>query len=447
MLRSKIFATLAVFLGLMLGTTACDNKDDNPQTGTFKVTIENTSPVYKALKSGAFTTPVGTGEPAPIFPGEAYEIAFTAPVGARLSAVTMFVQSNDWFYATPEDGIALYNSDGNQVTGDVTSSFDLYDAGTEMDQEPGTGSDQAPRQSGPDTGADDSNNMVRLVDDASVPANEEVIQVTLSSTGTNAFKLRIENVSDGMTLQTSEGGKAVPLSPGIFAVHAESESALFFSVGSSDFGEGLEAIAEDGDPSTLVSEWEDRTGVTTPLAPGAYAVFKEDTDNPMFMAGSPNYGNGLEALAEDADPSMISAALAGSDQVRTSGVFNMPDGSSSAGPIFPGDTFSFSFEAQEGDQLTFGTMYGQSNDLFYAPSQTAIQLFENGTPVMGDVTDMVSLWDAGTEMNQEPGVGGDQAPRQAGPDTGADDPNSNVRMVDDGYSYEKVIKVTIEMVQ
>ena len=97
-------------------------------------------------------------EAAPIFPGDAYEFEFTAPVGSRLLLATMFVQSNDWFYATGESGLELYNSDGTEVTEDVTSEFSLYDAGTEADEEPGE-ANQAPRQSGSNTDPVDSNRM------------------------------------------------------------------------------------------------------------------------------------------------------------------------------------------------------------------------------------------------------------------------------------------------
>ena len=37
----------------------------------------------------------------------------------------------------------------------MTSKYNLYDAGTEKDQEPGIGPDQAPRQKAPNTGEDE----------------------------------------------------------------------------------------------------------------------------------------------------------------------------------------------------------------------------------------------------------------------------------------------------
>lgn len=91
-------------------------------------------------------------------------------------------------------------------------------------------------------------------------------------------------------------------------------------------------------------------------------------------------------------------------------------------------------------------MFIQSNDLFYAASNSGINLFNNGAPVSGDVSDMIFLWDAGTENNQEPGIGGYQAPRQPGANMGPADSDQTVRIVNDGYSYpaiDQVIRVTI----
>lgn len=442
--------TIPIVLVLVFSLASCtdNNGDDEVQNAEFEVTIENTGELYPILKSDAFTTPVGASEPGPLMPGEAYEFEFTAPQGANLSLATMFVQSNDWIYATSEDGIALYNQDGSKVSGDVTSQIDLYDVGTEEDQEPGTGDNQAPRQSGADTGPADDDNTVRFVEDSSLPANNEVIEVTLSSTSEYGFKVRIENVSDANTLQTSEGGKPVPLSPGIWLVHSSSESGLLYTSGEADYGEGLEAIAEDGSAGELASNLAEETGLTVPLSPGAYAVYSDT--NPIFTAGEPAPSNGIENIAEDGAPDMLGTALESNEDVVTSGVFNQPDGASEPGILLPGNTFTFSFMAAEGDMLTFATMYAQSNDLFYSPVESGISLFENGTPIGGDVTDQIRLWDAGTEANAEPGVGSNQAPRQDAANTGPEDSNSNVREVNDGYDYGDVsshIKVTIEMMQ
>ncbi|MDX1450450.1 MAG: spondin domain-containing protein, partial [Acidimicrobiia bacterium] len=161
-----------------------------------------------------------------------------AAPGARLTLATMFVQSNDFFYAPSGSGIELFENDGTPVTGDITSSFLLWDAGTEIDQEPGPGADQAPRQSGPDTGASDPDNTVRLASDdfGNLPAVADVIQVTIDATSETDFTVTIENVSNASSLSTSGGSVAVPLSPGVFVVHTEDDP--LFTDGQPDRGEG-----------------------------------------------------------------------------------------------------------------------------------------------------------------------------------------------------------------
>jgi len=435
---------------LAVGLVSCQEiipGNGNVPKAEYEVTIENVSKSYPILKSDAFAVPVGASDPAPIGPGGAYEFEFTAPEGARLSLTTMFVQSNDWIYSFGEDGIALYNEDGTKVTGDVTSKIDLYDVGTEEDQEPGTGSNQAPRQSGTDTGPADNNNNVRLVDDMNLPDNDEVIKITLSSTSKYGFRVRIENVSTSNTLQTSEGSKPVPLSPGAWLVHAASESALLFTVGQPDYGEGLEAIAEDGMPGELVNNLTEKTGLTVPLSPGAFAVY--NGKNPIFEEGEPAFNNGLEELAEDGMIDMLVSTLSSVGNVSKSGGFKQPVGSTEPGPLLPGDQYKFTFTAKQGDKLSFATMYVQSNDLFYSPVEEGVPLFSKGNPISGNITDQVRLWDAGTEANEEPGVGGYQVLRQSGPDTGPEDSNPNVRMVNDQYDYGDTsnrIKVTIQRV-
>lgn len=438
-----------VLFFLAFGLISCDDNNQNDQaTAQFEVTIENAGQAYPILKSDAFTIPVGASDAAPLMPGDAFEFEFTAPVGAHLSLATMFGQSNDWFFAADEDGIALYNEDGSKVTGDVTAQIDLYDAGTEEDQEPGVGDNQAPRQSGPDTGPADDNPNVRVVDDSGLPSNEEMIQVTLTSTSTYGFKVRIENRSDSNTLQTSEGGKPVLLSPGVWLVHSADQSGLLYTLGQPDYGDGLEAIAEDGNPGNLAPNLADETGLVVPISPGAFAVYSGS--NPIFQAGAPVPDNGIERIAEDGNPDMLGTALQSSGAVSESGVYNQPVGAGSAGPLLPGNQFTFTFTAEEGDMLTFASMYGQSNDIFFSPAESGIDLFANGAPITGDITNQVMLWDAGTEENEEPGIGSYQAPRQGAPDTGPADSNPNVRVVDDGYEYGAVsslINVSIRVVQ
>ncbi|WP_440005858.1 spondin domain-containing protein [Halomicrococcus sp. SG-WS-1] len=219
-----------------------------------------------------------------------------------------------------------------------------------------------------------------------------------SDDGTNAattFTVRIENVSKPTTLETSANGDA-----------------------------GEQPI---------------------PLSPGAYAVHDEPA--PMFTAGEPARDNGLEALAEDGVPMELASSLSERMEVSDSGAFDTPVGADEPGPLGPGDAYEFSVDASPGERLSFATMFVQSNDLFYAPDDRGVALFDEEEPLDGDVTIAVGLWDAGTERNEEPGLGENQAPRQSGPDTGPseDEPVRLVTDVGDGYAYphtSDVIRVT-----
>jgi hypothetical protein len=210
------------------------------------------------------------------------------------------------------------------------------------------------------------------------------------------FRVRIENVSESDTLTPSDGSEqAVPISPGAYAVHT--------------------------------------------------------TIGPLFVPGVAPLGNGLESIAEDGDPSTMVETLADQEGIAQSGAFDTPADAESPGPAGPGDAYEFTVEASPGERLSFATMFIPSNDLFFAPGEAGIPLFdETGTPIDGSVTDQVLLWDAGTEVNEEPGVGPNQAQRQSAPDTGPDEggPVSPISAVDDGYEYpdvSEVVEVTVTL--
>jgi len=168
----------------------------------------------------------------------------------------------------------------------------------------------------------------------------------------------------------------------------------------------------------------------------------------MFTRGKVDRGFGLASEAEDGNPAKLAASLKQAKGVVASGTFDTPLGDGSPGPALPGKAYEFTIEASPGQRLTLATMFGQSNDLFYAPTEEGIALFENGRPIGGDVTSRVFLWDAGTEVNEEPGFGPNQAPRQAAPNTGRAE-RAPVRRIDDvkdGFTYprvDQVLRVTI----
>lgn len=72
--------------------------------------------------------------------------------------------------------------------------------------------------------------------------------------------------------------------------------------------------------------------------------------------------------------------------------------------IAPGESVHFTFNAAKGQALMFATMYGYSNDLFFAPENPGIALYKSdGTPITGDVSAQIKLWDNGTRVNVKPG--------------------------------------------
>src|SRR5687767_1460474 len=144
------------------------------------------------------------------------------------------------------------------------------------------------------------------------------------------------------------------------------------------------------------------------VSPGLFAVTNGKTD--FFKAGK-KANAGLEAQAEDGNPEILAKKLLTKVGSSLMGVFDMPVGAEKAAPILPNGVYEFEFTASEGMKLNLIAMYGQSNDLFYAPEK-AIDLFAGGEPLSGDITDKLILWDAGTELNQAPGIGDEQAPRQ-----------------------------------
>jgi hypothetical protein len=179
------------------------------------------------------------------------------------------------------------------------------------------------------------------------------------------------------------------------------------------------------------------------FSPGAAVVHIDKA--PIFSDSKKDRGKGLEAQSEDGNPAILVKSLKGAKGVKSVSVFNTPVGASAPGPITPGAAYEFTVSAAPGDRLSITMMMGQSNDWFYAPGESGIEVFKNGQPVSGDITAQLAMWEAGTEVDQEPGIGSEQGPRQKGPNMGKRE-NGVVRKVQDGKSYSNaasVMRVTI----
>jgi hypothetical protein len=167
--------------------------------------------------------------------------------------------------------------------------------------------------------------------------------------------------------------------------------------------------------------------------------------NPIFVGGQPDAGKGLETLAETGNPGPLARSLKGTGNIVALGADDLPVGATAGGPITPGQGYEFEIEATPGQTLSLAWMFGQSNDLFYS-NDRPIALFDAaGKPVQGDMTAQLSLWDAGTEVNEEPGLGPNQGPRQKTPEAGVAE-HQSVGHVRDGFRYPRtadVLRVTI----
>lgn len=274
------------------------------------------------------------------------------------------------------------DGDGASMDGTSTEMMDTEAMDTEsMDTEMG--------------GMTDSEGGMTDSESGMADGTDSPTETTDSMGGMSAttFRVRVENVSTAETLQTSEGPKPCVLSPVAYAVHDEMFTLFAEGEAASD---GLESLAEDGNPTRLVEE------------------------------------------------ASMGAASAGAADVT--------EGGDEPGPAGPGESFAFDVEAHAGQRLSVASMFGQSNDLFYAFDPTGVPLFEDGDPRDVEATSSLALWDAGTEVNEEPGVGPNQAPRQSGPDTGQSEDGvvRPVADVDDGYDYpetDSVVRLTISPAQ
>ena len=389
--------------------------------GTFTVKIENVSTPYDYFAAGGQFIPDGESSAGPAFPGHSFTIKFHAGKSHRLSFATMYGASNDLFYGPSGEGIELFDSDGYPTTGNITGLISLWDAGTEVNHEPASGED----------GADESvpiesvRNTDNLMDGFTYNSVEQNVEAWLDYDGVSEFTLTIKDLA----------GSSTPLSPVAWVVHYDGQNPIF-TEGQLDYGKGLEDLAETGNATPLSEYLEMNSGYVSPIAPGVWVLHKQG-QRPIFTDGKPDYGEGLEMLSEVGDPTTEYNSLLGNGY--ETGVYNIPDGAASPAPIFPGESFTFDIDAHPGDYLSFASMLGKSNDLFFALGDKGIRLFDGNKPISGNITDEVRLWDAGTEVNEYPGAGIHQGP-------GGVDESENVMVVNDEFVWpvaSQVIRVTI----
>ncbi len=347
----------------------------------------NTTPLFRSLSKipqytiGTFSGPTTPGLNLPLYiePGEVSEFVVAGKPDAWLTIATKYVESNDLFVGPEPQGISLF-SGGIPVNGVFSDQLQLWNAGTEADEWPGLGRNQLPRQMSPNSGPPDSVNTVRkggFLLDGNSP--QFFAGLSIRPMQSIPFHLFVENIATDLPASTSV---PIAFSPGVAVVHS-----------------------------------------------GA---------SPLFMQGAVEPGFGLEMLAEDGNPSAVESALSSSAGYLPH-VFGIPEGETAPGLLHPGSKYRAVVEGVPGTSLSIALMFVESNDVFVAPGPSGIPLFDTeGNPITGDVTEHFSLWDAGTELNEEPGLGANQPARQSAPNTGQMDPDTAVRLVDDGFTYPEV---------
>lgn len=159
------------------------------------------------------------------------------------------------------------------------------------------------------------------------------------------------------------------------------------------------------------------------LSPVAWVVHRGP--NPLFTPGEIDRGIGLKPLAESGRPAplLLSIANMKSPDVHLVGFESSPLGAPRPGMLNAGQSYEFEIEARPGHRLSLVMMLAESNDGLIATGPAAIDLFDGGRAISGDVTSRLSLWDAGTEVNEDPGLGPNTGRKQGAPHAG--DPERN----------------------
>ena len=99
MLSKKILLSVLALAMIFAAVTFLPSQANEGQS--FVVSVDNIGR-FPYASSGAFNTPAGSSGPGPALPGGAYQFSFNAAPGENVSFATMFLQSNDWFFAPHE---------------------------------------------------------------------------------------------------------------------------------------------------------------------------------------------------------------------------------------------------------------------------------------------------------------------------------------------------------
>lgn len=392
-MKSRHLACLS-FAMLPVLMSACDKDNNNtPQTSAATITIENVLDSRPLVESGTFKN---NGASPVVMPGESVSFQFSAAKGQAVSFVTMYGWSNDLFFAPANPGIKVYQDNGNPVEGDVSSQIRLWDNGTRVNQAPGAsvshpGTAEAAIQNVTEVkGVDAQGNAFA--------AASSLMKATLHYEGNAIFTLTITNTSGNTSNPT-------PFSPGVWAISYIAGGNLLDPAPLYEAGKptanGLTNIAEMGDNSVLGAYIAGRTGIFTPLSPVLVVVYN-GIENPIYKTGEKDRGKGLKELAQKGDASGLATYLKTIQGVKD--VYVLPAASSTV--LLPkigaqaGSSVSQQLNVATGDRLAIATMYGLSNDWFFASRNNGVDATQKG-----DISSSIGLFDNGTAPNQFPGAG------------------------------------------
>jgi len=373
--------------------TAC-KKEGHPGGAAPQIetlTVENVLQSQPLVESGTFQ---GTGSPALILPGQSTTITFSAAKGEALSFATMYGWSNDLFFAPANPGILVYDNNGNPIEGDVSSQIKLWDNGTRINQPPGATVNHP--------GTADNKNITEVngtdaQGNTYLPASQ-LVKATLKYNGNSSFTLTLANISGGTANET-------PLSPGVWAISYIVGGNLLMTAPLYTAGQptahGLTNIAEAGDNSVLSAYIKSITGIFTPLSPVLVVVYN-GIDNPIYKVGELDPGKGLKYLAQRGVADTLANYLKGLKGVKE--VFILPAPTTKVLlPVINGQAggkVSQDLLVVKGDRLAIATMYGFSNDWFFATTGNGVDATQTG-----DLSGSTELYNDGTAIDQFPGAG------------------------------------------
>jgi hypothetical protein len=414
---------------------ACTDDGRSEAARQFSVRVVNLTPSQSVYAGDRFDTPEGAIETGPLGPGQSYRFAVTVHPGAQLQLISMFLESNDAFLALAPGGIALWTVDGQQVlAGDRSAELVLYDAGTELNEPLGRGEFQAPRQQQPGSGIPEGG-VVQVLAKASdgpaeasrrggFPAIAEFAELHVIHRGGPEFEIVLRNVSSSSLLQGGDPpkqnrGKPAFLSPGVFTIHEP--GVRWFEIGQPASPQ-LERLAEDGDPGPLAAQIGFQRGVASDLSTVVWMV--HDGEAELCRVGAPA-SIGLEQLVEDGRAERIGEELDGAPGVLAWGLAipSARDPLRERSPVIqPGEAATLRFWAEPGDQFAFVTGYLAANDKLVGLCGPGVALFEaSGEARAGELSWFTQLYDAGTELDEPPGLGANQFERQSRPGAGVDE--------------------------